>query len=91
MQLQELTNTIDKADDKFSTAIDSAQKRMLNQVLLLTKDLDVANGRILSTAKNLKLIAAIQSKLNKAVVNPEYKKAVAGVAALQFRRRNKFS
>ena len=76
MQLQELTNTIDKADDKFSTAIDSAQKRMLNQVLLLTKDLDVANGRILSTAKNLKLIASIQSKLNKAVVNPEYKKAV---------------
>ena len=72
MDYNEVIKQIEATDSKFGSVVDDAQKRMLREVLTLTKDLELSNGRILPTVGNLKLISKIKEKLNKAVVNKDY-------------------
>jgi len=72
MDYKDIIKQIDETDSKFGSVIDDAQKRMLREVLTLTKDLELSTGRILPTVGNLKLISKIKEKLNKAVVNKDY-------------------
>jgi len=77
--MTEITNileSIDKVQERFDGSIDAAQKRMLNEVLSLSKELDVKNGKVVPSVANLKLINQIKSKLNKAVLNKEYVKDI---------------
>lgn len=72
MDYKDVIKQIEATDSKFGSVVDDAQKRMLREVLTLTKDLELSNGRIMPTVGNLKLISKIKEKLNKAVVNKEY-------------------
>lgn len=72
MDYNEIIKQIETTNSKFGSVVDAAQKVMLREVLTLTKDLELSNGRILPTVGNLKKIANIKSKLNKAVLSKEY-------------------
>lgn len=72
MDYKDVIKQIEATDSKFGSVVDDAQKRMLREVLTLTKDLELSNGRIMPTVGNLKLISKIKEKLNKAVVNKDY-------------------
>lgn len=72
MDYNDVIKQIEATDSKFGSVVDDAQKRMLREVLTLTKDLELSNGRIMPTVGNLKLISKIKEKLNKAVVNKDY-------------------
>jgi hypothetical protein len=76
MDYNDILKQIDDTESKFNSVIDDAQKRMLKEVLTLTKDLTVKNGIIQPTVENLKLINQIKAKLTKAVVNSDYKAGV---------------
>ena len=76
MNINEVIKLVDDTESKFGSVIDNAQKRMLNEVMALTKDLKTSNGRIMPTIENLKLINEIKTKLNKAVLSPEYQRGV---------------
>lgn len=77
MTIDKIIKQIDTTDEKFSSVVDAAQKRMLKEVLDLTKEFTVKDGNIQPTVENLKLITKIKQKLNKAVVSNEYKKGVS--------------
>ena len=77
MELSEIVKQIDKAGSGFDSVIDEAQKRMLKEVINLTKDLKTSNGQILPSVENLKLISKIKGALTKAVVNKDYKAGVS--------------
>lgn len=72
MDYNDVIKQIEATDSNFGSVVDDAQKRMLREVLTLTKDLELSNGRIMPTVGNLKLISKIKEKLNKAVVNKDY-------------------
>jgi hypothetical protein len=76
MTVNEIIKTIDTTDARFASVVDDAQRRMLKDVIALTKDLEVRNGNIVSSAENLKIINQIKAKLNKSVLNKDYQNGV---------------
>lgn len=77
--MDEITNIIDTVEDvadKFSSQIGSTEKRLLDEVLNLVKELNVTNGRINSSVENLKILSTIKTKLKQAVLNKEYLQGV---------------
>jgi len=76
IDINDIVKQLNEATDNFNSVVDEAQKRMLKEVINLTKELKTLNGRILPTIENLKLISQIKAKLNKAVVNKDYKNGV---------------
>lgn len=72
----DINNVIDSADEAFAKTVDLTQKRMLSEVLVLAKDLELKNGQIVPNVANLKKINTIKSKLNKIVLNKDYLKGV---------------
>ena len=72
----DINKVIDSADEAFAKTVDLTQKRMLSEVLVLAKDLELKNGQIVPNVANLKKINTIKSKLNKIVLNKDYLKGV---------------
>jgi len=72
--IEDLIKVIETAPDKFSSGLNAIEKRMLDELLLLVKELQVKNGRIVPNAANLKIISSIRIKLEKLVLNKQYVK-----------------
>jgi len=68
-QITDIVNQLDDVTASFNDVVDSAQKRMLNQVITLMKDLSIKDGRISPTVENLKIVNAIRGKLSKLVLD----------------------
>ena len=71
-QITDIVNQLDDVTASFNDVVDSAQKRMLNQVITLMKDLSIKDGRISPTVENLKIVNAIRGKLSKLVLDKKY-------------------
>ena len=78
--INDIIKTIDEANEQFASRLSSTEKRLLNEVLNLVKELSMSNGRINSSVENLKLISKIRTKLNQVVLNKEYMRGVREVA-----------
>jgi hypothetical protein len=63
-----ITNTV----EGFNNSIPGIQKKMLDELLLLTKKLDIKGENISISGSNIKLLAQLQSKLQNIILNPEY-------------------
>lgn len=75
--LDKIISTIDDSISSFNKSIPAAQRRMLDEVILLVKDLDVtSDGTIKNNVANLKIIGNIRRKLEEAVLNEKYLKDV---------------
>lgn len=73
---KELIKLIEDTVNDLNKSIPKIQKDILDEVLLLIKDLETDNGNIRTNTGNLKIIADIKSKLEVIILNPEYKQAV---------------
>ena len=74
--IESLTGTLDDALDEFYKSLDSAQQESFLRVMESVRELELKNGRIRPTLKNILVIRRIKKDLEDAVNNPEYKKAV---------------
>lgn len=71
-----LISLISSTVDKFNSNVPGIQKQMLNDILLLIKQLDTRGDGIKVVGANLKLLTQVQSRLQKILLNPEYVKSV---------------
>lgn len=74
--VQELHDVLDGGIDQFDESVQGSQRAMYAKLLELTKELDVTNGKIKPSVKNLRLIRQIKTELEKAILNDKYLKSV---------------
>lgn len=74
--VNDILKTIDEAITKFQKVVPSIQRKILQELQPLIKELDVKDGRLLNNVRNLKRIGELKNKLEKIIINPEYKKFV---------------
>jgi len=77
--MSDVTNIINVVEDvaeRFNSQLSSTEKKLLDEVLNLVKDLNVTNGRINSSVENLRLLSKIKSKLKRVILNKDYLKNV---------------
>ncbi len=67
-----LISQIDKAIEGFNKSIPAVEREIFDELILLTKDLDLRSGRIVQSAKNVKIIGQIKRKLEKIIITPDY-------------------
>lgn len=72
--IKDLVKVIHDAVDKFNSAIPEIQKTISAEIELLVKDLEIKDGKILPSAKNIRTIGAIKAKIESIIVNPKWKK-----------------
>ncbi len=75
--INKLLKTIDEASAKFNSKLPAIEKKMLGELSLLLKGLEVRNGKIASNIANLKLVNGIKGKLERLILSKEYVKDVA--------------
>ena len=73
-EISKIEKILNDAPDKFNSKLPAIERKILNEILLLLKELDVKDGRIVSNIANLKRVNTIKRKLEKVVVNKEYLK-----------------
>lgn len=73
---KQLIEEIEKAVAEFQKQIPAMERQSLDRLLLIIKDLEIRNGRILNNVANLKLIGKIKQELRDAVLSPKYVAAV---------------
>lgn len=72
----EILSTLDSSVNKFSNSLPGLQDDILTEVISLIRDLEITNGRIDNSVKNLRTIGKIETKLKKIILNPDYKNEV---------------
>lgn len=64
----QIAKEIEKAVSAFNESIPKVQKDLVAEIELLLKDLDVKNGSIVRNARNLRLIAAIKTRIESVII-----------------------
>jgi len=77
MDIHEVISTIDSVNEKFSGKLSVYEKKLLDEVLNICKELKSTNGSIDASIENLKLVNEIKARLNKAVLSKDYIKSVS--------------
>lgn len=67
-----LTTALDDALDEFHAGLEPAQKNAYRRVMELAKDLELKNGRIRPSIRNVRLIVKIRKELEDAILNDKY-------------------
>lgn len=87
----DISKLIKKALSGFDKSIPGMEKKLLSLMQDEIKRLDTKGDRIAATVKNLSILASIKGKLNRIILNPEYRgeikefaKAFQSVYSLQF-------
>lgn len=74
---EDIQKQVDDALNAFGDSLSSIEKKMLREIELLIKDLDLdKSGKIKITSANLKKVTSISKKLEKIVLNKRYTKEV---------------
>jgi hypothetical protein len=71
-----LIQLITDSVNKFNKNIPGIQRKMLDDILLLVKQLDIKDDRIKISGNNLRLIAEVKSRLQSILLNKEYQNNV---------------
>lgn len=79
--IQEKINRLESVPLEFQTAVEKQQTKILKRVLELIQELTVKDGYYEITAQNLNTISNISDELKKALLTPEYLKAVKTFAS----------
>lgn len=82
--LNELIDTInsslDDAIGKFNDNLDPVQKAVYEQILVLTKDLDLSGGKLKRTVKNIRAIGKLKKAIKGIILDDKYLNKVAHFA-----------
>lgn len=74
--IKKILATIDDAIAGFQNDIPSIQKKLLDELQPLLKELEIKDGKLLNNVKNLKLIGDVKNRLEKIILTGQYKDAV---------------
>jgi len=69
----DIIKTITKALKGFDKSIPGLQGKLYDEMIEQIKRLDIKNGNLSVTVKNLSILNSIKGKLNRIILNPEYK------------------
>lgn len=75
-QFDDILQLIEKSINRFNRRIPSTQKDMLSAIEEDLRDLELNNGKIKATVKNLSIIARIKNRLTKIILTDDYKAEV---------------
>jgi len=70
--IKDLHEVIDKSIEEFMKNIPAVQKSILEEVLLLSKELDIKRGNITNSINNWKLLSQINAKIERIILTPKY-------------------
>jgi hypothetical protein len=74
--IKQLIKALDVSVNTFNDAMPAAQRRILDEVVLMTKDLDVKEGKIQVTAKNIRIVGKIRKELSNIILDKKYMNSV---------------
>ncbi len=78
--LDRIIKTIENITDSFEGRLKATEKKALDNVLRLVKDLEISrDGKVVPNTKNLKLLQSLKTALNSAILNKDYLKSVKDV------------
>lgn len=75
-QFEDILRLIDKSINRFNRRIPSTQKDMLSAIEEDLRDLELNNGNVKATVKNLSIIARIKNRMAKIILTDDYKAEV---------------
>lgn len=71
--IKKINKIVDSAPVRFSGEMSKVQKKLLEEIITLSKSLDASDGRIKASVANLKYISTIVNKLRRVVFNDTLK------------------
>lgn len=74
--VRDIVDLVEGAIEKFNTRIPTLQRHLLEDLLEDLRDLDLRGRNIKTTVKNLRKINSIKGKLQRIILNKDYKKAL---------------
>lgn len=74
--IQNILDTIDGAISGFDESIPGIQKKVYEALQPMLKELDIKNGVLVNSVKNLKLIGTIQNQIESVILDAGYKSTV---------------
>ncbi len=74
--LKDIIAVLDKETARFGKQLPALQKLMVDELQPLLKEFKISGGKILNNVHNLKLLGTIQNKLEKVIINAEYRSQV---------------
>jgi hypothetical protein len=77
----EILKTVEKAIDKFNGKIPAIQRDMLAAIEEELRRLDLSDGKIKPTVKNLSILTSIRNKINRVILTDDYKGQVKEFAS----------
>lgn len=79
MDIHKVIDVIDSTNEKFSGSLSIHEKRLLEEVLNICKELKSTDGKIDASIENLELVNKMKARLSKVVLSKEYMKSVSQV------------
>lgn len=79
--IKEKSRRLESVPLKFQTAFEKQQKAILDEIAILTNELDIKAGQILINKNNLKIISQIDTQLKEVFLNDDYLKSVKQFAS----------
>lgn len=79
--IESVNELIQSSTDKFNGKVPGMQEKVLDELSSLIKDLDTKGDKISASVKNLKLISKILKKLEKVIIDSDYKADVKEYAS----------
>jgi len=74
--IKEISDLVESTAERFNGKVPALQQRILDEILVLLKDLDTKGDTIAATVKNVRLIGDINRKLQRIIFDEGYKKQV---------------
>jgi len=74
--IKKISDTVEGAAESFNGKVPALQQKVLDEILLLLKDLDTKGDQISATVKNVRLIGDINRRLQKIIFDVGYTKQV---------------
>ena len=78
--MTQILKTIIKALSKFDKSIPGLQRKLYEEMINQIKRLDTDGDKLKVTVKNLSILASIKNKLNRIILNDDYKGEIKAFA-----------
>lgn len=76
-EINKIFDIIDSAIEQFQGNIPVVQRKIFDEIILLSKDLAIRNGRILNNIENFNVLSKIRQKIESIIINKSYKSNVS--------------
>lgn len=78
--INDITAQIESSISGFNSSTPEIQQRIFNKIQLLLKDLEIKNGRLANTVKNIKAISRLKNEIENVILDKSYISSVTQFA-----------